>query len=219
MLAAVALFQRFTAGRPTASAPAPSSTDSESASVSAPGRAPTSNSATHPSPELLQARERVARLHRELAAVRETIPQSRPAAAGTEDDLTRLMEGQRPSDAADFRPAEHLENRGFASAEEALETFFWSFSGEDRHLPFEDLWWQPSEPAGEGFHYEVDLGHGIGRLKGYRVTRRDEVGPDEVILHVEREERHAVIREEARLVRTDSGWKRMPAIRRVPNKP
>jgi len=172
-----------------------------------------------PSPELLQARERVARLHRELAAAGGALPEPRDPRVGAEDDLARLMQGLRPSDAPDFRPAEHLENRGSASAEDALETFYWSYSGSERHLPPEDLWWHPSEPAGEGFHYELDLGHGVGQLKGYRVSRREQFGADEVILSVEREEGRGVIQEEARYIRTASGWKRMPAVRRVPDKP
>jgi len=172
-----------------------------------------------PSPELLRARADVGQLTRELIARRQSAADSEGRSPDASRELERLMQGRNPSDHPDFVAAESLQNRGFASPEEALETFWWAHAGPDRGVKSEDLWWSPTEPAGEGYHYEIGLGYGVGPFTGYRVLSREEIGPDEVLITLQRQEQHHVIEEEARFIRTDTGWKRKPSIRRVKNDP
>lgn len=196
--------------------------------IESPDRSPAENSANSteprsssgaPSPELLQARATVAQLMRELTVQPDPAADPGRDSHNASDELERLMQGRTPADHPDFVAAEALQNRGFASPEAALETFWWSYAGRNRDVKFEDLWWSPTEPAGEGYHYEIFLGQGVGPFTGYRVVSRAQTGPDEVLFTLQRQEQHSVIEEQARFIRTDTGWKRMPAIRRVKDEP
>ncbi|MFO1458667.1 MAG: hypothetical protein U1G08_04600 [Verrucomicrobiota bacterium] len=174
---------------------------------------------TPPSAELLRSRALVAQLTRELGDIgRKRSPDASMHATGN-SELDRLLKGRRPSEAPDFVRAESIRNRGFSGPDEALETFYWNYAGPGRLKDFDALWWSPSEPAGEGYHYELGLGHGFSTLRGYRVASREQINADEVLFRLQREEQHGVIEEEARFVRTPDGWKRKPEVRRVRDAP
>lgn len=185
---------------------------SASAETGAPPRPP-------PSAELLQSRALVAQLTRELGDVRRRRSPDASIHSRETSELDRLLKGRRPSEAPDFVRADSIRNRGFSGPDEALETFYWNYAAPGRLKDFDTLWWSPSEPAGEGYHYELSLGHGFSTLRGYRVAGRERISADEVLFRLQREEAQGVVEEEARFVRTPDGWKRKPEVRRVKDAP
>lgn len=179
--------------------------------------------AEHPSPELLRARAEVAELVQQVARRTDSHTADREATndSGTgESELDRLMKGRRPSEFPDFVSADQIQNRGFDTADHALESFWWHFAGPDRMgNDSTRLWWSPPTNPPTGFHYEIFLGMGVGGLTGYRVTRREEVSPGEVLFHLQREEGRRVVEEQARFIRDGHRWVRKPSVKLVPDQP
>jgi hypothetical protein len=194
------------------------------ASAITPARRSGTNDPRHrqPSVALLQARAEVAELLR-LQNFKATAPKGGVApdrsSARDEVDLERLMKDRLPSGFPDFVAKEHLVNRGHDTAAHALETYYWCYAAPGRMTAksMDELWWQPPEPAPDGYHYEIGLGQGIGSFTGYRIARVEEVSAGEVVYHLQREESRSVVDEEARFVRIDDAWKRKPSIRLVRN--
>lgn len=183
-----------------------------------------SESAAHskaPSAELLKARAAVAALR--APAGGDATPRhhaNRTDSTSARDDLHRLMKGRLPSNQPDFVAAAGVQNRGFGTPEEALETFWWHFAALSRRADsetFGKLWWSPEGKAPEGYHYEIGLGMGVGAFTGYRVSGRDNVSADEVVFHLEREERGSVVQEDALFIRIGDHWLRKPVVRLVKN--
>ena len=180
--------------------------------------ATTSLDSVRPSLELLQARAETAELLRQEALAH---PSGAAKFSGThrsdDTDLDRLMKGRQPSGFPDFIKAELLENRGSETPDHALESYYWHYAGPGRMTPDESiaLWWQPTEPALPGHHYEMSLGQGIGRFTGYRIVRVEEVSAEEQVFHLQREEGRTVVEEVARFIRVGKQWKRKPEVRMV----
>ena len=188
--------------------------------------APTADPAPseRPSPELLRARAEVAELVQQAARRTDVHAADREVtyASGTDgSELDRLMKGRRPSEFPDFKAADQIQNRGFDTADHALESFWWHFAGPDRmgNDSVTNLWWSPPTNPPTGFHYEIFLGMGVGGLTGYRVTRREEISSDEVLFHLHREEGRSVVEEQARFIRDGNRWVRKPSVKLVPDQP
>lgn len=182
-----------------------------------------SESAAHskaPSAELLKARAAVAALRdRAGGDAAPRLHANRADSTSVQDDLHRLMKGRLPSNQPDFVAAAGVRNLGFGTPENALETFWWHFaaSGRADSETFEKLWWSPEGAAPDGYHFEIGLGMGVGAFTGYRVSGRDNVSADEVVFHLEREERGSVVEEDALFIRIGDHWVRKPVVRLVKN--
>ena len=171
-----------------------------------------------PSAELLRARAAVAALRAPAggAEAAEHHP-DRTDSTSTLDDLHRLMKGRLPSSRSDFVEAATVRNRGFGSPEEALETFWWHFAAPGRASleTFGKLWWSPEDQAPAGYHYEIGLGTGVGAFTGDRVAGREDISADDVVFHLEREERGSVVQEDAQFIRVGDHWVRKPVVRLI----
>lgn len=174
------------------------------------------------SPELLKARAEVAALRREQELQKGGSATARSSAepgelADDSAELERLMKDRIASALPGYRPKESLRNRGFATPEDALETFWWTFTqpGGTNTDVLDQLWWSPEEKAPEGYHYVIHLGIGVGNFSGYVVRERETVSDQEVLFRVGRQEGTSVVEETARYIRVDGQWRRKPEVRLV----
>lgn len=180
---------------------------------SAPAPAP-----PNPSDELLRARGEVARLQRERL---ENPGRTSSPNAGANLDPNDPSD---PSTHPDYRTADSLQNRGFATPDAALESFLWHFAKPGRLKPpteggMDLLWNIPDRPAPRGFHRRIDLGFGFARLEGFRIRARREISPQEVAFEIDRKENDHNVIEIRRFVRVGDVWKCEPEMRLEPNTP
>jgi hypothetical protein len=179
---------------------------------------PKSSAPPNPSDELLRARGEVAQLRRERL---ENPGQTTAPNAGVN------AIGSDPSDSSthpDYRTADSLQNRGFATPDDALESFLWHFAKPGRMKPpteggMDLLWHTPDRPAPRGFHWRIDLGFGFTRLEGFRIRARREISPEEVAFEIERKENDHNVVEIRRIIRVGDVWKCEPEMRLEPNTP
>jgi len=179
---------------------------------------PTSPAPPNPSDELLRARGEVAQLRRERL--------ENPGRTSTSNAGTNLSLSD-PSDSSplpDYRTADSLQNRGFSTPDDALESFLWHFAEPGRMKPpteggLDLLWHIPDRPAPRGFHRRIDLGFGFARLEGFRVRTRREISPEEVAFEIERKHNDHNVVEIRRFVRVGDVWKCEAEVRLEPNTP
>jgi hypothetical protein len=174
------------------------------------------------SPKLLKARAEVAGLHRELELQRggSTTGQSTDGLGELADDsaeLERLMKDRTPSALPGYRPKNSLRNRGFATPDDALETFWWTSAQPGGANPdvLDQLWWSPEDNAPEGYHYVIHFGIGVGNFSGYVVQARETVSDQEVLFRLGRQEGNSVVEETARYIQVGEQWRRKPEVRLV----
>lgn len=179
---------------------------------------PTSSAPPNPSDELLRARGEVAQLRRErLENSGRTSNSNEGANLGHSDPSD-------PSTHSNYRTADSLQNRGFSTPDDALESFLWHFAEPGRMKPpteggLDLLWHIPDRPAPRGFHRRIDLGFGFARLEGFRIRARRETSPEEVAFEIERKENDHNVVEIRRFVRVGNVWKCEPEMRLEPNTP
>lgn len=174
------------------------------------------------SPELLKARAEVAALRREQTLQRggSLSAQSSVGPGELADDsaeLERLMKDRTPSAHPGYRPKDSLRNRGFATPDDALETFWWTSAQPGGANPdvLDQLWWSPEDNAPEGYHYVIHFGMGVGNFSGYVVQARETVSDQEVLFRVGRQEGTSVVEETARYIQVGEQWRRKPEVRLV----
>ena len=176
---------------------------------------PTPTAPPNPSDELLRARGEVAQLRRERL--------ENPGRTSTSNAGANLSHSD-PSTHPDYRTADSLQNRGFATPDDALESFLWHFAKPGRIKPpteggMDLLWHTPDRPAPRGFHRRIDLGFGFARLEGFRIRARREISQEEVAFEIERKENDHNVVEIRRFVRVGNVWKCEPEMRLEPNTP
>lgn len=179
---------------------------------------PTPTAPPNPSDELLRARGEVSQLRRERLEnpVRTSAGNSGVNAMGSDPS--------DPSHHSNYRTADSLQNRGFATPDDALESFLWHFAEPGRMKPpteggLDLLWHIPDQPAPRGFHRRIDLGFGFARLEGFRIRTRREISPEEVAFEIERKENDHNVVEIRRFVRVGDIWKCEAEVRLEPNTP
>jgi hypothetical protein len=165
-----------------------------------------------PSADLLQLRSEVTQLRRDLEA---PVPRPTPPKEWAEE-WSLVHSGPKPSQYPGFGYFTNLANVGFATPENAFQSFNFAMRNQQNErltdARMKELWDVPDDFDDPDAKYSIHMGEGMGGEIGYRIVQQERIATNQIRLTIDYEKPDgSSFRREKVLVQKEGRWRVKPA--------